>query len=582
MKKILCFLLSLVSILNFTTNVDAASYSSTISAYKSSTKYEYVDGLPIYLNKSGSYNLYVLDNDTYYEATTTLRDPELVTGGMAYIVNNSNSTSSSEKNYYITQVAILWYQDYLNGNDNNISSSLKNYITSHTSGDTVCYYINKLVNNAKTYANTEDSIIFEDKDITFTKNGNYYYSNVIDVTTNNLYSNPSVKLYNAPTSATIINNTVTKDGDGSFQIRIPSSSLTSFNEKDFEVYITATNYNNSVYKYSNYGTEDAIYSRVYSSSRNNVEASLPVTIKGIDNTSVRIRVLDQDGNYISGIKYYIYSGDCEDTTCNSDNYIDSFTTTNSYTTLNDVLSEGVYTLVRKTNTSRYDLNEKDIIEVADTSSIQVVTIQSSESYENDENFENDDIEDRLYKIRIYNPSGDNSNVIKIYNDGVLYGSFRGNQENYYIELSPNIAYSIIDSNDTMEVFFDVTENGTLYVHENNKKVKRDYINLDNYVLRYPIADDTNNDSSSNNNSSDNVYTDEDGTIHIDNLDGVNSIDISQEVNTTTDVKVDWISNIIDCPPTSLSSTLKYIVGAIVLALGIFLTIKNVKKSKNNI
>ena len=207
MKNFSKILFSLMCILGFATNVKAASYSNTITAYASSTKYEYIEGLPIYYHQASSYNLFVLDTNTRFTTSTTLRDPEEVNAGYAYIVNNSSLTNSSYKNYYIAQVAILWYEDYVNGNNVNISSSMKEYISKNTS-DTVCYYINKLVNNAKTYSTNNSYIKFIDKEITFSKNDSYYYSNVIDVETNNLNSTPSVKLYNAPSSATIINNTV--------------------------------------------------------------------------------------------------------------------------------------------------------------------------------------------------------------------------------------------------------------------------------------------------------------------------------------------------------------------------------------
>lgn len=556
MKNFSKILLGLICVLGFATNVKAASYSSTITAYASSTKYEYIEGLPIYYHKASSYNLYVLDTNTRFTSSTTLRDPEEANAGYAYIVNNSSVTNSSYKNYYIAQVAILWYEDYLNGNNANISSSMKEYISSNTS-DTVCYYINKLVNNAKTYSTNNSYIKFIDKDITFSKNGSYYYSNVIDVETSNLNSTPSVKLYNAPSSATIINNTVSKDGDGSFQIRIPASSLTSYNKSDFEVYITGTGYNYSVYKYSNYGYDDAIYGRVYTNSSSNVEESIVAKTDNIanTNTTVRINVIDSNGDHISGLQYYVYEGNCSYTTCNSDDLITSFTTTNTYTSLNNILSEGIYTLVRKTNTN-YEIPEKQAISVTDeTSYAQVFTIEENYNYNNEE-----------YDIRIYSDLNDSTNIIKIINDSndALIHSFRSNESYTDITLSPGL-YCIIDTNDTMEIFFEITETGLLYVHEYGEKVKKNSINIQDYLLRYTQDNED-------------VYTDEDGTIHIGNLDGVDSIEVSQEVNT----EVNWLSNIIDCPITSLSSTLKYVVGAIILSVGAYFVVRNVKKSKNNI
>lgn len=555
MKNFSKILLGLICILGFTTNVKAASYSSTITAYASSTKYEYIEGLPIYYHQASSYNLYVLDNNTRFTSSTTLRDPEEVDAGYAYIVNNSSVTNSSYKNYYIAQVAILWYEDYLNGNNTNISSSMKEYIASNTN-DTVCYYINKLVNNAKTYAKNNSYIKFLDKDITFTRNGDYYYSNVIDVETNNLNSTPSVRLYNAPSSATVINNIVTSNGDGSFQIRIPSSSLTSYNKDDFEIYITGTGYNYSVYKYSNYGYNDAIYGRVYTNSSSSIEESIVAKISNISNTNtnVRISIVNSNGNYINGLSYRVYKGYCATTTCNSSDLVTTFTTTRTYVTLNNILSEGVYTLERVTDTN-YQIPKKQLISVTDSNYVQEFTIDESD-------YENNYYEEE-YSIRIYSDLDDSTNIIKVKddsNDKIIH-SFRSNESYVDITITPGL-YCIVDTDGSMEIFFEITETGLLYVHENGEKVRRNSINIQEYLLRYP----TDNED---------IYTDEDGTIHIGNLDNV---EISQEVNT----EVSWLSNIIDCPITSLSSTLKYVVGTIILGVGAYLVIRNVKKSKNNI
>ena len=58
--------------------------------------------------------------------------------------------------------------------------------------------------------------------------------------------------------------------------------------------------------------------------------------------------------------------------------------------------------------------------------------------------------------------------------------------------------------------------------------------------------------------------------------------LREYADVNVDVKVDWLSNVIDCPITDLSSTLKYILGAIILGSGTYLVYRNVKKSKNNI
>lgn len=568
MKRFFSFLISLICLLVFTTSVSAISNS--ISVYNNGYTYEFIDGLEVNYYYSGSYPIYVLDIDTYYSNYTTLSNPRTVSSGFDYIINNSNPTSNSEKNYYITQVAVLWYEDYLNGNDNNISASMKNYITNNTS-NTVCYYINKLVNSAKNYNDSNYISISNNNNISFSKNGSYYYSNIIYVTTNNLTSAPTVGVYNAPSNTTIVEKNVYANGNGSFQIRIPVSSLNSFNRDDFEVYVKGYTNNRVTYVYSYNGTEEALYGYNYSSSNTAVEESIPVVLDNVStNGSVRLEVLDANGNNIKNVKYYIYKGNCKNTTCTNSNYLTQFTTNSSYTNFDGILTTGTYTLVRQTNTN-YNLNEKELIEVTNRQTTQTIYI-----YENGYNSSTSVL---AKNFNIKNSINDYSDVIKIYNsNGNLVSSYRSNNTSYNITLNRG-NYYIVNSNNTIKVNFEISNDGKLYITENNKREEVSYINLDKYLLKYPSNENNNNNN--NNIDKDNTndyYTDENGTIYIDSLENIESIEVTQKVTTETN----WISNIIDCPITSVSSTIKYIIGAIIIATGIILTIKNVKKQKNNI
>lgn len=560
MKRFSKILLSILSIICFATSVNAASYPNSISVYKTGNSYEYISGLPIYYNQASGYNVYVLNYGTYFNTSTTLTNAVETDPGFTYIINNSNVTNSSYKNYYIAQAAILMYQDYLRGT-NNISGTLKETISSNTT-DTFCYFINKLFNDAKVYGKNNSTIDFINKDVTFTKNGNYYYSNVINVRTNNLRNTPSVSLYNAPTSSSIINNTVSSNGEGSFQVRIPASSLTTINEKDFEIYISGSAYNNTTYSYSNYGNDSVIYGRVYTSNYNNVEASIPANIKGIGSTNVRISILNDNENFISGLTYNIYSGDCTNSTCYSDNLVHTFTTRNNYVELKNVLGKGVYTLVNKTNTNNYNLPTKTKFEVKDINSIQYVDVKENSNINNNEE------EDIKRKINIYNDLDDSANIIKIYsNSGVLVNSYRSNNTNYEIELTEGIYYIIDTKNKIDKLYFKVTSNGSLLVKYEDDYVFANSISLSKKNYQDTIIDDNNNDIK---------YDEENNTYYVDDED----IEITNEVTTTT--TIEWLSNVIDCPITSLNATVKYIIGAIVISTGLYLVIFNVKKSKNNI
>ncbi len=581
MKRISKFLLGLLIILGFTTSVNAASYSSSIKASKSGTSYEYVSGLEIYQNKAGSYNLYVLSTDTYYSATTTLRDPETADRGFAYIIANSDVTSNASRNYYIAQVAILWYQDYLTGTDLNVPTTIKNYIINNVNNNTVCFYINKLVNGAKAYREDAEKIVFNTKNITFTRSGDYYNSNLINVTTTGLKSKPSVKLYNAPKSASIINNTVEADGEGGFQIRIPASSVTNVNNTDFEVYITGSATEYDVAMYTDNGYSPVIYGRTYSSSSNNIQASMPVVLTETELMRVRIRVLDSIGNYISGVRVYAYKGDCSNNTCSSSNLVTSFSTKSTYITLNDVFAPGTYTLA--INESRYGLPKKTVINVRDTSTVQEFEI-FGETSDNDDDY-NEKVTKTFYII-----NSNNTSISLNASNGAILSKFDGSKDKYQVTLSAGSYYIMDDEGLLGRVYFMITNDGTLKVNYRDGYVTASNIDLDRV---YDYIDDENNNyyDDDNNYNDDNYYDDNDNynddtnNQNTDNnyyTDGNLDVNVDNDVNTNIDVDVSVSGDLVDCPPTSLFSTIKYIIGASILALGGYLVFRNVKKSKNNI
>lgn len=577
MKKFFKILVCIICLLGFTTN--AKALSGSISVYQKGTdSHEFIDGLEIYNNKSGSYNVYVLNTNTYFSTNTTyLSNPVEVDKGFSYIINNSNVTNNSDKNYYIAQVAILWFEDYLNGNNQNISSAMKDTISKRNS-DTVCYYITKLVNAAKEYSKNENSISFVDEKITFTKMDGYYYSNIIDVKANGLNNKPSVSLYNAPTGATIIDNTIINNGTGSFQIRIPANSIDNNDEKDFIVNVTGSSNDYTYYKYSKDNSNYVIYSKAESSKNKNIEASMVAKISEINSVDLKFRVFNSNGNYISGLKYEVYNGNCMDTNCNIKDLVTSFNTKKTYTTLS--LNDGVYTFVLLDN-NEYNLPNKKVLNLSDNNDNQYFEIREDISEDSSEKNEN-----KKHNLKIYSDFNDHANTIKILNDtGIVVDSYKSSEESHLVSLYSG-TYTIFDTKGLIELNFEINADGDLYVQIGSTKVKKDVINLNEYLIRKPVLD-TDKEETSNENikeednviKEENVYKDEDGTIHIDNLEGIESIEVN--TNAQASVTIDWLTNIVDCPITSLSSTIKYIIGAIVLGAGICLVVRNVKKYKNN-
>ena len=558
MKKISMFLLSFIMMLVLSSNVYANSYKSEIYTNASGTKYEYISGLPIYYNSSNSTDLYILNYGTYYNRNTMLTNPERVDNGFNYIFTNGTSTRNSYKDYYITQVAMLWYQDYLNGNDYNISYDMKRFIENDRSQ--VSSAINNLVINAKKNQSNDNSYInFLTKDVKFSKNGNYYVSNSISVETRNLSSNPRVYLSNAPKNTIITNNTVSKNNNGSFLIKIPVSSFN--NSTDFEVNISSFTQRKVLYKYSGYGAGDAIYGKSYTDTDSSDVVSLPISFSGINTNDVKINVYDKYGNYLSGLNYYIYYGDCSNSVCITDNLVSTFTTRNTYTLLNNVLSVGKYTLVLKNN-NNYNLPSKKLINITNSSNNDVV-IREDNNYNNNR-------EDVTRKVKIFNNFNDSTEIIKIYSStGILVNSYRSNETDFEITLNEGTYYITDTKNKFEKIYFNIDKEGKLYVKYQDNYVLCSYIDLSNN--KEDIVIDNNNIK----------YDKDNNTYYVDGLDDISSINIYNDVETETDVVIEWLNEVIDCPITSLDKTIKYVVGAIIVALGIFIFIRNVKKTKNN-
>lgn len=560
MKKIFMFLLSFIMMLVLSSNVYANSYKSEIYTNASGTKYEYISGLPIYYNSSNSIDLYILNYGTYYNRNTMLTNPERVDNGFNYIFTNGTSTRNSQKDYYITQVAMLWYQDYLNGNDYNISYDMKRFIENDKTQ--VSSAINNLVINAKKNRDNYDNsyINFLTKEIKFSRNGNYYVSNSISVETRNLSSNPRVYLSNAPKNTIITNNTVSRNNNGSFLIKIPVSSYN--NATDFEINISSFRQRKVLYKYSGYGVGDAIYGKSYTDTDSSDVVSLPISMSGINTNDVKISVYDKDGNYLSGLNYYIYYGDCSSTVCLSDNLVSTFTTRNTYTLLNSLLSVGKYTLVLK-NGDNYNLPIKKLINVSNSSDNNIVIRE-------DNDYSHDDREDVTRKVKIFNNFNDSTEIIKIYSStGILVNSYRSNETDFEITLNEGTYYITDTKNKFEKIYFKIDNAGKLYVKYQDDYILCSYIDLSSDKEDLVIGKD-------------NIKYDEDNnTYYVDGLDDITSIDLYNDVETDTDVVIEWLSEVIDCPITSLDKTIKYVVGAIIVALGTFIFVRNVKKTKNN-
>ena len=203
-----------------------------------------------------------------YGVTMTL-DGE-APAGIAYILSNGyprvNITGDSDKDYYITQAAIWWYEDlYMGGH--NLPDDFK---TTGSDSYNLRQYIIKLVEGAgkvTSYATPDIKIVNNNSSLKLSSNKKYYESESISVNTLYVTGNYTVSLSNAPTGTIVVNantnTTQTSFGQSeSFKIRIPVGNVDVGNF-NISVKVTATGSINKAYKYkSSNPNKQSVYGSV--------------------------------------------------------------------------------------------------------------------------------------------------------------------------------------------------------------------------------------------------------------------------------------------------------------------------------
>ena len=116
-------------------------------------------------------------------------------------------------------MAVWYYEDYLNNDNFNLVPEVKKYIIRHKDTEEVSGYIYKLYDGAKNYKEPKGKIDISPRDITFTKDGEYFVSNDIEVHTENLNGNLSYSLTGSPAGSKIV-----KVGD-KIRVKVPVNKI---------------------------------------------------------------------------------------------------------------------------------------------------------------------------------------------------------------------------------------------------------------------------------------------------------------------------------------------------------------------
>jgi len=227
-------------------SVTAASSIPDSVVSDSLRQVEYIKNYPVIIKTTdnGAHYVYCLNQSKTYAANITFKKTGTVDKGFAFIMNNKPNTGDKDKDFYITQMAVWYYEDYINGNDFNLVKEVKEYIVSNIETDQVARYIYNLYSAAKKYKEATGSITLSKDNITFTKDGDYYVSSEITVTKTNLTGKVKYTLTNTPAGSLVV-----KAGENSVKVKIPVSKIPEGKQLTFKLNVESSYTKSTAYYY---------------------------------------------------------------------------------------------------------------------------------------------------------------------------------------------------------------------------------------------------------------------------------------------------------------------------------------------
>lgn len=282
--------------------------------------------------------------------------------GLVYVINNGfpnkHFTGDDKKDYYITQGAVWWYMDLVNGVSDNSSGQLTaGFKSTGQDSNDMRKYVKNLAYSAYNYGNNGEANAYcklsVDSSVMSLKAEKVWFeSQLINISGRYLAGTYSIDTSSLPSGSFILNeqgNAVAANKvPAKFKIVVPVTSLSVGNNSiNFNVNITANYPRAYGFSPSNDAIQDITPAKIY---------TIPTFyVKGISLsanliTTVNIIKKDKEENtIISGAKLVI-----KDT---SGNIIKRVTSTNNKLTIND-LKPGDYFLSEEGAPEGYQLNKK--------------------------------------------------------------------------------------------------------------------------------------------------------------------------------------------------------------------------------
>lgn len=270
MKKIAKLMILLVVLaLGYVTffNASAATTTTapdTVVTGKVTEMNNYIENMDIHYTTLKDGKVYYCTQCTKEIAAegTTMTKISPTDAGMSYLIANGYPNKSivgdNKKDYFITQLAIWWYQDIQTGVNTTALNDLKEGKYKDTE---IGLKVNQLKDSALAAAKkgyVSPSISINVKDVEFKIEEGKYISDEISVNATALNGKYTVSLVGAPEGTTIINSDqkqqVKFDKNEKFRVVIPEEKASK--EMNFSVKVAGVSSVNKAYKYK--AADDAI------------------------------------------------------------------------------------------------------------------------------------------------------------------------------------------------------------------------------------------------------------------------------------------------------------------------------------
>ena len=202
----------------------------------------------------GAYNVFCMNLDATYASDVTFTRTGTVDPGFIYILNHMPKTDDKDYNFYATQMAVWWYQDYLNQDNFNVPADVKKFVLLHKTEEykndkhyKLCNDIMNLVYGAKAFQATnpkakQHTLAISEAKVSFSVEGDYYVSSEIGINATNV-EGLKYSLDGTPKGSQIV-----KGKNGGVVIKIPTAAIPEGKKLTFTMKVNGKYYD-----------EDAIY-----------------------------------------------------------------------------------------------------------------------------------------------------------------------------------------------------------------------------------------------------------------------------------------------------------------------------------